>query len=321
MADHPGDFSPRARLIANSRAMRHVLELCRRVAPTRTTVLITGETGTGKEIVARYIHRHSPRRDRPMVVFNCGGGAQSLIESELFGHERGAFTGAILPRAGVFERADGGSLLLDEVGDMPLGAQAKLLRVLQERRFSRLGGTASHDADVRVIATTHGDLLALSGHGKFREDLVYRLNAFPIHMPPLRERREEIAPLATHFLESVARQNRSRQSGISDAAMALLISYHWPGNVRQLQSIIERGLLLSMGEPILETHLPTEIVAGYVPPVAGEAVTSLSYAQRLIVARALFEHNWNFTSAAQRLGVTTHVLRQLAAKLGVRRSV
>ncbi len=319
VSDYPSDVGMRTRLVAESRAMRHVLALCRRVAPTRSTVLITGETGVGKEVVARFLHRNSPRRDKSPVIFNCCGGPQSLLESELFGHERGAFTGAILPRAGVFERADGSTLLLDEVGDMPLGSQAKLLRVLQERRFSRLGGTAHQEVDVRVIATTHRDLLALARHGKFREDLFYRLNAFPIHMPPLRERREEIAPLATYFLESAARQNRGRQSGIGEVAMALLISYHWPGNVRQLQSVIERALLLSMGEPITDKHLPPEIVQGLVPPADGEAVTSLSYAQRLMLARALFEHNWNFTAAAQQLGESTHVLRQLVAKLGLRR--
>jgi transcriptional regulator with GAF, ATPase, and Fis domain len=307
-------------IIGSSRAMQRVLHLCRRVAPTRSTVLITGATGTGKELVARYIHYHSPRRDKPVLVFNCHGVPETLLESELFGHERGAFTGAIRARSGLFERSHASSLLLDEVGDIPLPAQAKLLRILQEGRFTRLGGTAALESDVRVIATTHHDLRAMVQHRRFREDLFYRLNVFPIHMPPLRERREDIAPLAVHFLESAARHNRCRQSGFTDVALALLISYHWPGNVRQLQSVIERALLLSAGEPIMEGHLPPEIVRGFVPPQAGETATSLAYAQRLLVARALHENGWSLPRAAAQLGISVHVLRQMIARLEIRRS-
>jgi transcriptional regulator with GAF, ATPase, and Fis domain len=300
--------------------MQRVLDLCRRVAPTRSTVLITGETGTGKELVARYVHYHSPRRDKPMLVFSCHGVPETLLESELFGHERGAFTGAIRARSGLFERSHGSSLLLDEVSDIPLSAQAKLLRILQERRFTRLGGTATHETDVRVIATTRRDLRAMAQRRQFREDLFYRLNVFPLHMPALRERREDIAPLAAHFLESAARHNRCRQSGLGDRTLALLISYHWPGNVRQLQAVIERALLLSAGEPITESHLPAEVVGGFVPPQTGESPTSLTYAQRLLIARALHENNWNFARAAAQLGVSVHVLRQMIARLNIRRS-
>jgi transcriptional regulator with GAF, ATPase, and Fis domain len=315
--ERPLSLGKSVQLVFTSRAMQHVLELCARVAPTRSTVLITGETGTGKESVARYIHRFSPRRDKPMVVFHCAGVPPTLLESELFGHERGAFTGAIQSRSGLFERAHHSTLLLDEVGDIPLEAQAKLLRVLQERRFTRLGGTATHETDVRVVATTHRDLRFEVQQGRFREDLFYRLNVFPIHMPPLRERREDVARLATYFLESAARQNRSRQSGITESAMAALISYHWPGNVRQLQSVLERALLLSQGEPITERHLPPEVTAGFVPPEEGESPSSLTYAQRLMVARALHENRWNYGRAAQQLGVSVHVLRQMAARLQV----
>jgi transcriptional regulator with GAF, ATPase, and Fis domain len=307
-------------IIGHSRATQRVLDLCRRVASTRSTVLITGETGTGKEVIARHIHYNSPRRDKPMLVFNCHGVPETLLESELFGHERGAFTGAIRARSGLFERSHGSSLLLDEVGDIPLAAQAKLLRILQERCFTRLGGTATHESDVRVIATTQRDLRAMVQRGQFREDLFYRLNVFPIHMPALRERREDIAPLAIRFLQSAARQHRSRQSGISDQALAVLISYHWPGNVRQLQSVIERALLLSGGEPIAERYLPPEVVGGFVPPQEGETSTSLTYAQRLLVARALHENGWSFARAASQLGISVHVLRQLIAKLRIRRS-
>ncbi|RMF84623.1 MAG: hypothetical protein D6744_02750 [Planctomycetota bacterium] len=311
--------SPDARLLGSSRAMERVRELCRRVAPTRTTVLISGETGVGKEVVAATIHRMSSRRDKPMLVFNCHGVPESLLESELFGHERGAFSGAIHARSGLFERAHGSSLLLDEIGDVPLAAQAKLLRILQERRFERLGGTATHEADVRIIAVTRYDLRSLVARGKFREDLYYRLNVFPIHVAPLRERREDIPSLATHFLRETARRHRSRQATLSDQAMTLLISFHWPGNVRELQSVIERASLLAAGGVIDERHLPPEIVRGFSPPREGEKVTSLRYAQRLIVQRALHEHAWNFPAAAGSIGVSVHVLRQLIASLGIRR--
>lgn len=308
-------------LIGFSRGLRHLVELCDRVAATRATVLITGETGVGKELIARHIHRHSPRRDKAMHVFHCSGVPETLLESEIFGHERGAFTGAIQSRSGIFERANGSTLLIDEVGDVPLGAQTKLLRILQERRFSRLGGAAELESDVRIIATTHHDLRALVQKSKFREDLFYRLNVFPIHVPALRERREDIAPLAAHLLGTIARRERCRQSGITDLAMAAIISYHWPGNSRQLQSVIERALLLSSGDPIDLCHLPPEVTRGFVPPQDGETASSLSYAQRLLVARALHECHWNYSKAASRIGVSAHVLRQLVATLQIRRDV
>jgi transcriptional regulator with GAF, ATPase, and Fis domain len=310
---------PIVRLIGASGAQQRVLELCARVAPARATVLIMGETGTGKELVAQLIHQQSPRRDRPLIACHCAAVPEGLLESELFGHERGAFTGAAAPRAGLFERAHGGALLLDEVGDIPRAAQAKLLRVLQERRFQRLGAAYSQESDVRIIATTRHDLLARARRGQFREDLYYRLNVFPIHVPPLRERREDILPLARYFLESAARRNRCRQSGISEVAQALLVSFHWPGNVRQLQAVIERGLLLSQGQTLTEQVLPAEVVAGFVPPAHGESASSLAYAQRLMVARALHEHHWNHALAAADLGISVHVLRQMVARYGLRR--
>lgn len=319
--DLPRDLAIQTTVLGASRAMRRVLDLCQRIAPTNSTVLISGETGTGKEVVARYIHKLSPRRDHPMVVFHCAAVPETLIESELFGHERGAFTGATQPRAGLFERGNNGTLLLDEVGDIALTAQAKLLRVLQERRFSRLGSTATYESDARFIATTHQDLLAMSQRGQFREDLFYRLNVFPIHVPPLRERREDIGPLARFFLENYARQHRCKQSGISDNANAILVSYHWPGNARQLQSVIERALLLSGGEQITESHLPEEICGGFVSPSVGESASSLDYGHRLIISRALFECNWEFAKAAARLGVSSHVLRQLVARFGLKRHI
>ena len=307
-------------VIGDSRALRRALDLCQRVAPTCATVLITGETGTGKELLAELIHRNGPRRDKPIVVFNCQGVPETLLESELFGHERGAFTGAVRARCGVFERSNGTTLLIDEVGDVPLAAQAKLLRVLQERRSTRLGGTAPHTVDVRVIATTQHDLRSRAQHGQFREDLFYRLNVFPIHVPPLRERREDIRPLAAFLLETIARQNRGRQSGFTDEALALLIGHRWRGNARELRAVIERALLMSGGAPVTAEHLPPDLAGGFMPPGPGESATSLAYSQRLLVARALFESGWNLAQAAIQLGVSTHVLRQMIARFGLTRS-
>jgi len=299
--------------------MQRVIDLCRRVARTRSTVLITGESGVGKEWIARRIHRDSTRRDKPMVVFNCHGVPETLLESELFGYERGAFTGAVQARSGLFERASAGTLLIDDVCEIPLHAQAKLLRVLQERRFTRLGGTADHASDLRIIATTQRDLRGMVQRGRFREDLFYRLNVFPIHAPSLRERREDIAPLVAQFAAQAARQHRCRRSEFSDVALSLLIGYHWPGNVRQLQSVVERALLLANGQLITEQFLPEELLDGFVPPRDDEAATSLSYAQRLLIRRALHEHRWKFGTAAASLGISAHVLRQFVARLGIKR--
>ena len=299
--------------------MRRVLELCANVAPTRATVLITGETGTGKELIARLVHARSPRRDKPLVACHCAAIPETLLESELFGHERGAFTDALQSRAGLFERGDGGTLLLDEVGDIPPPAQAKLLRVIQEGRFSRLGATRSQASDVRIVATTRHNLPDLVQRGRFREDLYYRLSTFPIRVPPLRERREDVAILATRFLESAARRNRCEHAGISETAITLLISHNWPGNVRELQSTVERALLLAQAGQITQQHLPAELLSGFVPPRAGESASSLAYAQRLIVARALHEHGWNLTRAADRLGVSVDVLKRMISRLELHR--
>jgi transcriptional regulator with GAF, ATPase, and Fis domain len=306
-------------LVGVSRDLERVLGLCERVARSSSTVLISGETGTGKELLARYIHKLSVRRDHPIVVFHCGACPETLIESELFGHERGAFTGATQPRIGHFERANGGALLLDEVGDISLAAQAKLLRVLQERQFSRIGGTAVHASDARIIATTHHDLLALARKGRFREDLFFRLNVLPIHVPPLRDRREDIAVLTRHFIEALARQSRKRQSGIHDEALAAMVSYRWPGNVRELCSAIERAMLLSEGDVIQLKHLPPEVIGGFVSPHDGETTRSFAYSQRLMTSRALHEAHWELPRAAQALGVSVHSLRQMIARFGLKR--
>ncbi|MDX2200225.1 MAG: sigma-54 dependent transcriptional regulator [Phycisphaerae bacterium] len=305
-------------MIGASPAWRQALDLARRVCATNATVLITGETGTGKEVIARHIHRNSARRDRPLIICACGSGPAELVESDLFGHERGAFTGAIQPRVGVFERAHRATLLLDEVADIPRATQAKLLRVLQERRFTRLGAPYALDCDVRVIATTHADLRKLVARGLFREDLFYRLNVFPIPVPPLRERRQDIGLLAEHFLAQTARQQRSRRATLSELALAALVSYDWPGNVRQLQSVLERAALLVQGRTIDAPDLPAELLAGWTAPAPGESPTSLAYAQRLRVARVMHECNWRLTPAATRLGVSPQALRQLVRQLGLK---
>lgn len=231
--------------IAQSRWMREVLETVRLVAGRRCTVLIGGETGTGKEVVARAIHAASPRAARKMVALNCAALPESLLEAELFGHMRGAFTGALNQRIGRFEQAHLGTLFLDEVGEMPLSVQSKLLRVLQEREFERLGSSETLRVDVRVIAATNADLAARVGEGKFREDLYYRLNVVPIHVAPLRERREDIPPLVHHFIERICREENLPGKEITSEAIELLCGLHWPGNVRQLENAIEMAVALS----------------------------------------------------------------------------
>jgi len=232
-------------IIAQSGWMREVVEKIRLVAGRRCTVLIGGETGTGKEVVARAIHLASPRAGRKMVALNCAALPESLLEAELFGHMRGAFTGALNQRAGRFEQAHGGTLFLDEVGEMPLSVQSKLLRVLQEKEFERLGSSETMWVDVRVIAATNADLAARVGEGKFREDLFYRLNVVPIHVAPLRERKEDIPPLVQHFVERICREENLPGKEITSEAIELLCGLNWPGNVRQLENAIEMAVALS----------------------------------------------------------------------------
>ncbi len=306
-------------MIGVSSALRRVIDQALRVAPTNATVLISGETGSGKELVARLIHRAGIRRDKPLVVFHCGSAPEALLESELFGYERGAFTGATRPHAGLFERSAGGTLLLDEVGNISPAAQAKLLRVLQERRISRLGGTVQIETDVRVLATTQHDLRKLAARGRFREDLFYRLNVFPVYVPPLRARREDIALLVDYFLEESARRNRCRKAELAEDALAALICHHWPGNVRELQATLERCQLIAQSGAITLALLPAEIRDGCVPPRQGETYSSLAYAQRLMIARALHQTHWDYAKAAEALGLSRPALRQLVTALGLTR--
>jgi Nif-specific regulatory protein len=246
-------------IVGTSRAMQQVMQLVERVAATDATVLLTGGTGTGKEMIARRIHFASKRRNGPFVPIDCTALAETLLESELFGHEKGAFTGAHKSKQGKFELASGGTVFLDEIGNMDNNTQMKLLRVLEERAFTRAGGVKLIHVDVRIIAATNADLPALVEQGKFREDLYFRLAVFPIQLPPLRERRQDIPLLVQHFLKRFAQETGKKVHRISPPAMQLLMSYHWPGNVRELRNAIQRGVVLCDGETIDVEHLPPEI--------------------------------------------------------------
>jgi two-component system NtrC family response regulator len=243
-------------ILGESSAIRQLLLDIGRVAPARSSVLIVGESGTGKELVARALHRASPRAKGPMVSINCAAFAAPLLESELFGHERGAFTGATERKRGLLEVADGGTLFLDEIGEFPLSLQPKLLRVLQERRFRRIGGTAEIESDVRIVAATHRDLAAMLGAGTFREDLYYRLNVVTLAVPPLRERPEDIPLLVLHFLQRFARELDRPAASLHPETLKILQGYAWPGNVRELQNVIERGVLFCTGETLQVSDLP-----------------------------------------------------------------
>src|SRR3954469_23487354 len=237
-------------IIGRSPAMQEIFNTIERVGPTRATVLLTGESGVGKDLIARAIHFHSPRKDRPLVKINCTAIPENLMESELFGYEKGAFTGAQTTKPGKFEQADTGTVFLDEIGDVPAPIQVKLLRVLQEREFERLGSNVTRHIDVRVIAATNQDLRAALEQGTFREDLYYRLNVVPLNIPPLRDRKQDIPFLANHFVHKLAADTGSRVESITDAAMEKLMSYHWPGNVRELENVIERSLVMASGSKL-----------------------------------------------------------------------
>jgi transcriptional regulator with GAF, ATPase, and Fis domain len=262
-------------IVGTSAALQRVLSLLSKVAPTDASVLVTGETGTGKELVARAIHRRSHRSSRPFVSVNCAAIPRDLIASELFGHEKGSFTGALQRRLGRFEMAEGGTIFLDEVGELPLETQIALLRVLQEHEFERVGGTRSIQTNVRVVAATNRDLWAAIAAGSFRSDLFYRLNVFPIEMPPLRERQEDIPVLVEYFIDRCARSAGKKIRGIEKKSLDLLQSYPWPGNIRELQNVIERSVIMCETEnfSVDETWLPRE-------PVASEFNSRTDFSQR-----------------------------------------
>jgi len=315
------DRNPRKfeQIIGNSPALESVLEQVEQVAPTCSTVLIQGETGTGKELVARAIHNLSERCGRPFVKLNCAAIPFDLLESELFGHERGAFTGAIAQKIGRFELADKGTLFLDEVGDIPLGLQPKLLRVLQEQEFERLGSTRTHQVDVRLVAATNRNLVDMVKRNQFRSDLYYRLNVFPIALPPLRARREDIPALVEHFVDIYARRMDKQIDQIPPATMAELTSYEWPGNIRELQNFIERSVILSSGNVLCP---PLASLRATAETESLEAVT-LEDAERDHIRKILEQTRWVVAGpngAAARLGIKRSTLYFRMQKLGISRA-
>ena len=304
-------------LICVDEAMTRVVETVGRVAKVDATVLILGESGTGKELVARRVHALSPRAERPFVAVNCAALAESLLDSELFGHEKGAFTGADKLRRGRFEIADGGTLFLDEVGEMSASLQAKLLRVLQERSFERVGGTTTLNADVRVLAATHRDLRAEVTAGRFREDLYYRLNVVPITLPPLRARGKDVLVLARHHLERLARRYGRPTPRLSPIAEAALSAYAWPGNVRELINVVERAVILAPSDVISEHDLM--LSPGASPAGASQPATlNLRDLERQTIARALSECGDNRKRAAEALGISLRALHYKLDEYGLR---
>ncbi|MCW5889285.1 MAG: sigma 54-interacting transcriptional regulator [bacterium] len=304
-------------LVGGSQALRGSLRQLDVVAPTDATVLLLGETGTGKELMARAIHERSGRKGRPFVKINCAAIPSGLLESELFGHEKGAFTSAIAQKIGRFEVADGGTLFLDEIGEIPLELQAKLLRVLQEQEFERLGGTRTIEVDVRIVAATNRDLAAMVEEGRFREDLYYRLNVFPLAVPPLRERPEDIEPLVRHFVARFAQRMQRRIDEIPAETMEALRRHPWPGNVRELENLVQRALILSQGPRLV---LPPGLLEPPRPRTTHEAATTLASAQRAHILRILEETNWMLggpRGAAVRLGMKRTTLQSLLKRLGI----
>jgi formate hydrogenlyase transcriptional activator len=330
-----------AQIVGSSAALESVLADVERVAPTDSTVLVLGETGTGKELIARAIHNISPRCGRPFVKLNCAAIPFDLLESELFGHERGAFTGAIAQKLGRFEMADTGTLFLDEIGDLPLALQPKLLRVLQEQEFERLGNGRTHRINIRLVAATHRDLPQMVACNEFRSDLYYRLNVFPVQVPPLRERRDDIAQLVRHFAQVFARRMGKRIEQIPQATMDAFSAYDWPGNVRELQNLVERAVIRSdngvLPNPLSASqgfcisdpryganHFPTGRSASEAEPEAmrpEEFTDSLEDVQRRHILRVLERTGWVISGpsgAASILSLHPNTLRSLMDRLGIR---
>jgi formate hydrogenlyase transcriptional activator len=323
IADKPLRYEPRQAqssfldtIVGRHGGLRAVLSQVATVAPTDATVLISGETGTGKELIARAIHELSPRHNRNLVKLNCAAIPAGLLESELFGHERGAFTGALMQKKGRFELADGGSLFLDEIGDISLELQPKLLRAVQEQEFERLGSTRSIEVNVRMIAATHRDLPSLIRDGKFREDLFYRLNVFPIEIPPLRERREDIPLLVHYFVSCHSRQTQRCVKSVPKQAMEALVNADWPGNIRQLENFIERCVILTQGDelnvPLAELRHST-----------ASAASTFEQAERQVIIRALRAASGRIAGkggAAERLGLKRTTLQNKMYKLNISRA-
>jgi DNA-binding NtrC family response regulator len=310
-------------IIGDAPTLRDVLAKVEQVAPTHSTVLLRGETGTGKELVAHAIHINSPREEKPFVRVNCAALAPGVLESELFGHEKGAFTGALGRRAGRFELADGGTLFLDECGDLPPEVQVKLLRVLQEREFERVGGTESVRVDVRVVSATHRDLEALIAEGKFREDLYYRLNVFPITLPPLRERLEDLPRLVEHFVGKFNRVTGKAVRGFDGSALAALQQYSWPGNVRELENVVERAIIVCRAAEVAAADLDfgrRAALGGAPPPVAPSSrplTARLQEQEKNEIVQAIDRNQGNIAGAARALGINRSTLYYRLRKHGL----
>ena len=315
-------------IIGRSPPMRALYGLLERAAELDITVLVTGETGTGKELVARAIHHHGPRKDRPFVAINCGALPSELIESELFGHARGAFTGAVETKAGLFEEASGGTIFLDEIGELPLAVQVKLNRTLQEKEVRRVGDAVARRIDSRVIAATHRDLKADVAAGRFREDLYYRLNIFPVQLPPLRERREDIPLLAMQFLQKAAKTYRQPVDGFEPDALRALTGYAWPGNVRQLENAIERAVAIATGPRVGMDALPQEITGGQQGTLPADLLVKMPFREAVDLARdrasrdyliaLMREFGGNVTRAAERAGMERESLHRLLKRYGLK---
>ena len=319
-----GDQYRPGNIIGNCSNMRSVYDQIAQVAESTATVLVRGESGTGKELVARAIHFASDRKNGPFVAVNCAALPEHLIESELFGHEKGAFTGAAQQRKGRFELADGGTLFLDEIGDISPGVQVRLLRVLQEREFERVGGTGSISVNVRMIAATSKDLEEAMHSARFREDLYYRLNVFPIHLPPLRERRSDIVLLADHFLQKYCEKYGRRVKRISTPAINMMISYHWPGNVRELENCVERAVLTSTDGVIHGYSLPPSLQTSeqtrtaLIPDEGADFRTLVASYERELIVDALKRHRGNAAAASRHLHATQRILNYRIRKLGIK---
>ena len=318
-ARKPGGYF--AKLVGRSSPMTEVQNLVVKVADASTTVLITGETGTGKGVVAELIHEMGPRRKRPFVEVNCGAIPENLVESELFGHEKGSFTGAVQRRVGVLERAKGGTVFLDEIGELPLAAQTRLLRVLQTREFERVGGTTTVELTARIVAATNRDLEQEVAAGRFRSDLYYRLNVFPIHLPPLRERgKADIMLLVDHFTQRFSHGLAKEIHRIDTPAIDMLTAYHWPGNAREVENVIERAVLLADSDVIHGHHLPPSLQMNRYAARQedhGDFTTRVQSFEMELITDALKDTNGNQTKAAARLGITKRIIQYKIAKYGI----
>ncbi|MBI5327146.1 MAG: sigma-54-dependent Fis family transcriptional regulator [Deltaproteobacteria bacterium] len=311
-------------IIGTNSKMRECVKIAEKISPSSSTALIYGESGTGKELIARAIHNNSPRKDRPFMAVNCAAIPENLLESELFGYERGAFTGAFARKIGLFEYADGGTIFLDEIGDMCIALQAKLLRTLQEKEIRRLGGTNSIKIDVRIIAATNKNLEDEINKNRFREDLFYRLNVIAVCLPPLREKKEDIPELARHFIERCSISSKKDIRDISDDAINLLVNYNWPGNVRQLESVIERAVLLTDGKILDADALPMEIKnrpyqIGKIDFEIPDEGISFEEFEKEIFVKAMMKSNWVMAKAASLLGISYRTLQYRLEKFGIRK--